>query len=50
MKWVVVYPDHVIGHFDSESEAKDYVLASFGNSVTRMYEDTTWSVKPVHAP
>ena len=48
--WVIVRPDYIVGPFTSENDAKDYVLASFGNSVTRMYEDTTWSIKPMISP
>lgn len=49
-QWVVVFPQEVIGFFDSEVAAKDYVLQAFNFDREEMYRDTTWSIEPMRAP
>jgi hypothetical protein len=45
----VVLPDRIIGPFESEDDAKDYVAAMYGYKGDEN-SDLAWSIKPVETP
>ncbi|MCD9821173.1 hypothetical protein [Bradyrhizobium japonicum] len=47
---VVVLPDRVIGPFQSEEGAKEYVSLMFDGDDELQHTDLTWSIKPVETP
>ena len=48
-KYVVVFQTEVVGLFESEADAREYVELIFGGR-KKAAADLTWSIKPVRAP